>query len=190
MKTKQNGSFHMEAASSKEKPAQEDRDLNLLPPAEAGDSGTTRAESSSECELQALREEIQLLENKLHEAVDQVELGKREMMHACDEIEARMRRKNDKLRRTNEKLHVEIKEHQKAEERIRQQNEFLNHVLESLTHPFYVLDANDYTIKMANSAAIKGELKPGTTCYVLTHHRNSPCSGKEQIIKNNRVVGL
>jgi hypothetical protein len=31
-----------------------------------------------------------------------------------------------------------------AEDKIREQNEFLNQVLESLTHFFYVLDANDY----------------------------------------------
>ncbi|UCF16453.1 MAG: hypothetical protein JSW59_03150, partial [Phycisphaerales bacterium] len=36
--------------------------------------------------------------------------------------------------------------------------EFLETVLESLTHPFYVVDAEDYTIQMANSAARLGDL--------------------------------
>ena len=36
---------------------------------------------------------------------------------------------------------------------IQRQNEFLNNVIESLPHPFYVIDVNDYTIKMANSAS-------------------------------------
>ena len=35
----------------------------------------------------------------------------------------------------------------------RERNAFLDAVLESLTHPFYVLDARDHTIRMANSAA-------------------------------------
>src|SRR5512139_2309295 len=43
-----------------------------------------------------------------------------------------------------------------AEAELRQQNKFFHHVIESLTHPFYVLDANDYTIVMANSAARLG----------------------------------
>ncbi len=65
------------------------------------------------------------------------------------------------------------------EDRILQQNEFLNSVLESLTHPFYVLDANDYTVKMANSAARSGSESKNVTCYALTHRRGSPCSGAD-----------
>lgn len=56
--------------------------------------------------------------------------------------------------------------------------EFLEKVLESLTHPFYVIDANDYSIKLANSAARFGELGAGCTCYALTHRRTEPCGGE------------
>jgi methyl-accepting chemotaxis protein len=31
---------------------------------------------------------------------------------------------------------------------LRKQNELMNNILNSMTHPFYVIDANDYTIKM------------------------------------------
>ncbi len=77
------------------------------------------------------------------------------------------------------------------EEKVRQQNEFLSHVIESLPHPFYVLDANDYSIKLANSASGFGELSSLTTCYALTHRRNSPCEGDEhacplQIVKRTK----
>ncbi len=65
----------------------------------------------------------------------------------------------------------------KSREQIQQQNEFLNDVLESLTHPFYVIDANDYTIKLANSAACKDELPDDATCYMLNHNRDKPCEG-------------
>jgi signal transduction histidine kinase len=68
---------------------------------------------------------------------------------------------------------------QAAEERVRQQNEFFTNVLESLTHPFYVLDANDYSIKIANSAAHLGDLSRHPTCYGLTHRRDRPCDGLE-----------
>jgi signal transduction histidine kinase len=70
---------------------------------------------------------------------------------------------------------------QVAESELRQQNKFFHHVLESLTHPFYVLDAHDYTIVMANSAARLGNLSVKPTCYGLTHHRQTPCDGLEHI---------
>lgn len=77
-----------------------------------------------------------------------------------------------------------ITEHEQTEEslresrdKLRKQNEFLNNVLESLTYPFYVIDANDYTIRMANSAAWHGQLPEKATCYMLTHRRDEPCEG-------------
>ncbi len=49
----------------------------------------------------------------------------------------------------------DITDRKLAEEKILHQNDFLNHVLESLTHPFYVVNADDYSVIMANSAARK-----------------------------------
>jgi len=72
-----------------------------------------------------------------------------------------------------------ITERKQAEEKIEKQNEFLNSIIESLTHPFYVVDANDYTIKMINSAAHSGSMLEKTTCHALTHKRSKPCSGVE-----------
>jgi PAS domain S-box-containing protein len=69
---------------------------------------------------------------------------------------------------------TDITERKEAEERIQKQNDFLTSVLESLTHPFYVVDAHDYTVVMANSAA-RFEGRAGSTCYALTHRRDTPC---------------
>lgn len=69
---------------------------------------------------------------------------------------------------------------QQSREHIQQQNEFLNDVLESLPHPFYVIDTNDYTIKLANSAARKDELSEDATCYMLNHNRDKPCEGADE----------
>jgi PAS domain S-box-containing protein len=74
---------------------------------------------------------------------------------------------------------TDITEPKRAEERIRQQNEFLHRILESLTHPFYVVDAQDYTIEMANSAARMETQSGQATCYALTHGRTSPCDTAE-----------
>lgn len=75
--------------------------------------------------------------------------------------------------------------------RLKEQNEFLNRVIQSLPHPFYVLDAEDYHVKMANAAVGGGELTEAMTCYALTHRRKTPCDGLEhacplQIVKRTK----
>ena len=72
---------------------------------------------------------------------------------------------------------MEVLRHPKKKARL--QNEFLNDVIESLRHPFYVIDVNDYTIKLANSYTYAGELSKKVTCYALTHNRKSPCKSVE-----------
>jgi PAS domain S-box-containing protein len=66
-----------------------------------------------------------------------------------------------------------------AEQRLREQNEFLNKVLDSLTHPFYVVDANDYTVRIANPAARAADRPGQTTCYALGHAQDAPCATAE-----------
>jgi len=73
----------------------------------------------------------------------------------------------------------DITERKQAEIKDKQHNEFLDSILESLTHPFYVIDAQDYTIRVANKAAYRGNLQEGTTCFALTHKRNEPCNSEE-----------
>ncbi|VVB87934.1 Methanogenesis regulatory histidine kinase FilI [uncultured archaeon] len=73
-------------------------------------------------------------------------------------------------------LEQEITERKKAEEQIVQQKEFLTNIFESLTHPFYVIDAENRTIVMANPAARRGPLAIGSKCYEVTHRSDKPCS--------------
>lgn len=62
---------------------------------------------------------------------------------------------------------------QKSKEKeIERQNLFLNSVIESLLHPFFVVDAQNYTIVMANSAS---SLRTGQLCYTQTHGKIKPC---------------
>jgi len=157
---------------------------------ETGAGGFEEA-SSRDRELHSLRLAMQGLERELRAARARLEQAETELGQVRQGVEEGGRLGNDQLARANDALHREIGEHRQDEERIREQNEFLNNVLESLTHPFYVLDANDYTIKMANSAAIKGELTPGITCYALTHRRQTHCDGSEhgcplQLIKESK----
>jgi|GEM_PF-593478 PAS domain S-box-containing protein len=62
---------------------------------------------------------------------------------------------------------------------LKDESTLLEDVLESLTHPFYVVDARDYTVLMANSAAgIELSGQP-CTCHGVTHGRQLPCDGTE-----------
>lgn len=88
---------------------------------------------------------------------------------------------NSNLSEALHKLEAESRERLQAEESIIQQNEFLHHVFESVTHPFYVVNAVDYTVVMANSAAVPGDLPHGMTCHALTHHQSEPCGGPEHV---------
>jgi signal transduction histidine kinase len=94
---------------------------------------------------------------------------------------------NANLSETLHKLEEASRKRLLAEQEIMRQNEFLSHIFESLTHPFYVVDAEDYTVTMANSTTIPGGLPRGTTCYSLTHQRSEPCSGSEHLCPMQQV---
>ena len=79
-----------------------------------------------------------------------------------------------------------VTQQKKAEKQLRQgreaykkQHRFLVNVLDSLSHPFYVINVKDRLVKIANKAAGFGPLSDGTPCYKLTHGRKAPCGGKD-----------
>ena len=59
------------------------------------------------------------------------------------------------------------------------QKELMENTIESLTHPFYVIDANNYRVMLANSAALKSSQNQETTCHALTHKSETPCDSTE-----------
>ncbi|MFZ0930552.1 MAG: PAS domain S-box protein [Syntrophobacteraceae bacterium] len=73
----------------------------------------------------------------------------------------------------------DITDRKKAEERIVQQHSFLKTVLESISHPFYVVDAKDYSVVLANNAAASMELSSNVKCHNLFHRSDKPCEGLE-----------
>ncbi|MFQ6607907.1 MAG: two-component regulator propeller domain-containing protein [Fidelibacterota bacterium] len=68
---------------------------------------------------------------------------------------------------------VEIQHNQKEIER---QNQFLNSVIESLSQPFYVIDANTYETVLKNSAAMKRVKSGAMFCHSLLFNNNEPCN--------------
>jgi PAS domain S-box-containing protein len=83
--------------------------------------------------------------------------------------------------RHNAQLSREVAQRKQAEEHIQRQNEFLNSVLEAFTHPFYIINADDYTIHTANSAAVCSGYCSGSACYSITHGREDPCRGTDHL---------
>ena len=81
---------------------------------------------------------------------------------------------------------------------LEQEKGFVENVIESLSHPFYVIDANDYTVKLANTAANFDLNQPPEKlkCYMFTHHSDEPCGGPdhpctiEEIRKTGKSVAL
>jgi PAS domain S-box-containing protein len=74
----------------------------------------------------------------------------------------------------------DITEQIRVEERNRLEKYLLENTIESIPHPFYVIDANNYRIVMANKAtAVFGNVTENSTCHELTHNRDAPCSGAE-----------
>ena len=64
-----------------------------------------------------------------------------------------------------------------ARDQLVEQNRFMNHVMESLTHPFMVINVDDYTVAIANASV--GPVAPGATCHQLTHQTDHPCGSKD-----------
>jgi PAS domain S-box-containing protein len=88
-------------------------------------------------------------------------------------------------------LEEENLKHKNADKRLKQQNGFLNLVINSLSHPFYVIDVNDYSIQLANSAARMESVSGKTTCHAMSHNSQTPCDSKKypcplQIIKQTK----
>jgi class 3 adenylate cyclase/CheY-like chemotaxis protein/PAS domain-containing protein len=56
-----------------------------------------------------------------------------------------------------------------------QQHDFMQQAINSLDHPFFVINANTYQIELANSSTRALGIWPTTTCYGLTQKRGEPC---------------
>lgn len=88
---------------------------------------------------------------------------------------------NKALKKYTENLE-EHKEHLEEEVENRtaelsEQKEMLTTTIDSLPHPFYVIDVKDYSVLVANKTA-RELSKDGTitTCHALSHHSNQPCN--------------
>lgn len=82
----------------------------------------------------------------------------------------------------------DITAQKEAEKKIRTQNAFLTNVIESLAHPFMVIDARDFKVTIANKAARDNWEDEGRTCHFLNHGRLSPCKHDNEACPIEEVV--
>jgi len=82
----------------------------------------------------------------------------------------------------------DITETTRAQQQLVQQHQFLQNVLDSLPHPFCVINAQDRTVELANSAARAGRVQEKLTCFSLGHGRDQPCDVGEDVCPLHEVV--
>ena len=112
-----------------------------------------------------------------------------------DMLEDKVKERTAELARKNILLQKEVEERKKVEEQIRQhrdlleeevvrrsariveQNNFLHTVINSLPHPFMVVNIADYTVAVANKATREGSagVPEGEKCYQYLHGLDRPC---------------
>ncbi len=67
-----------------------------------------------------------------------------------------------------------------AHEALKAERNFLKQVMDAVSEPFFVLDANTHEILLANKAATppneNGQEDQPLHCYQLSHHRETPCT--------------
>ncbi len=121
---------------------------------------------STNQQLRAANQQLEASEQQLRASNQQLQASDQQLRAANQQLQAdeqQLRAANQQLATSERQLHI--------------RSEFLRNTIDSLSHPFYVIDANDYTVKMANIATIDPkELKEGVKCYELTHHSKRPCS--------------
>ena len=94
-----------------------------------------------------------------------------EGLQAAGEV---LQQKNQELPDMTEAVQANL-ERMRTLQQISQQNQFLQTVLDSLAHPFYVINVADYTVEVANNAARADQLQGKATCFALLHGRSRPC---------------
>ena len=120
------------------------------------------------------------------EQIGRVEVGYLEEMPESDE--GPVLKDEKALLNTIAQRVGEISESRQGQRRIGQQHRFLENILDSLPHPFYVINTRDLTVELANSAAQADGVAGEITCFALTHGRDLPCDQEEHPCPLREVI--
>lgn len=104
----------------------------------------------------------------------------RERSRAEDALHATNENLEEMVEQRTVALSQEVNERKLAEERFSTQAEFLTTVIESLAHPFYVINVDDYTVSISNKAAKELALSGNAKhCFEMNHGQGRKCAGTD-----------
>lgn len=90
------------------------------------------------------------------------------------------------------KIKAVVKKERDAHDRLNRAEKFLRTVLDAVTNPVCVIDAETYEVRMANAAAGNESQMPGSTkCYEYIFGRGQPChdEGQACLLKDVKQAG-
>lgn len=90
--------------------------------------------------------------------------------------------KIERILREKNALRTLQKKKQEAEQlrdQISDQNKFLDNVLNAITHPFYVIDPQNYQVLLLNKATQADSAVENQHCYSLIHNNDNPCQDSD-----------
>ena len=120
-----------------------------------------------------------ILVNNIRRIVQERENALRLIREVNENLEQKVEDRTRELRQSLDQLAVEVEERKHAQKEADRHASYLQNTIEALSHPFYVIDASNYSILLYNSAAkCLGNLED-THCYQLTHRRDTPCNGRK-----------
>lgn len=97
-------------------------------------------------------------------------------------------RLQNRLIASRQALRDEIAFRKTAEENLQRQAKFLNSIIDSVSHPFYVIDIGTRKITLANKASGILNFPDGVTCYQLSHHRDYPCGNEDHPCTIDKIM--
>ena len=110
------------------------------------------------------------------------ERNRTELHTARETLESRVRERTEELTVANQKLQVEVRERQAAEQEVRQARDYLQKVIDGFPEGIMVINP-DHTIALANRTVreTQGGRDPvarGAFCHQAFHQQEAPCSGE------------
>jgi putative nucleotidyltransferase with HDIG domain len=109
-------------------------------------------------------------------------------------MERRLGRAEEKVQILEKMMEDRTRDLYIANEQAVKQNNFISNVIESFTYPFYVVDADDYTIKVTNSASKIGVIPGSMTFYEHFYKWRTPCNDAapphplEKVVSSKKAV--
>ena len=127
-------------------------------------------------ELNDVVEAYNAVNGKLHESLKRLKENELNLLDHKLHLEKKVEEKTFHLKNEIDIRKTSEASLRESEEELENQKNYLVNVLESLTHPFYVVDTKTLSVVVANSAAKRIGIEAGEKCYTCSHNKAEPCT--------------